>query len=203
MNAVSFRSILNSLSQSDDPDELIKKVLGNVKGEFKQVLETDKNPIGNSRITEAVSNKIIALLSKHSGLLASVDIPDLENLQALVHMFTVWSANGQTQQQPTALENAVKGAIQSAKNKPFPCADDEEEMKEIIADGDSPCLAFLIKCRREAIGFNPTTNMATAHKVEVNPSFQNVKEADKPVEGAQKIFTPQLNEQFPKMLVGR
>jgi hypothetical protein len=46
------------------------------------------------------------------------------------------------------------------------------------------------------ISINATSSV-TAHKVEVNPNFQNPDVPDNVVESAQKMFTPQLYEQLP------
>jgi hypothetical protein len=43
--------------------------------------------------------------------------------------------------------------------------------------------------------------MVTAHKVEVNATFSDIDSPENPIEGAQKMFTPQLYEQLLIMVL--
>lgn len=106
MDSAQFHTQLVKWSLADDTDDLANKVLGGLQ----------KSPIKDAAVALGVSHKIEEFLNENSNMLGMYDIPALENLQALVHMFTVQtkhhSKEGQVRM--TALEKIVADSIKIA-----------------------------------------------------------------------------------------
>nr|MBA3816588.1 hypothetical protein [Parachlamydiaceae bacterium] len=107
MDSAQFHLKLVKWSMADDVDDLTNKVLGILSN----------TPIKNAEVALEVSEKIIKFLSENSSMICGYDLPALENLQALVHMFAIQTKqnlNRLEQQSLSIMEKTVEAAVKKS-----------------------------------------------------------------------------------------